>query len=120
MKINNFQGNELSQCGKLTTRGVSNLIRAACLFLVISRLRGYRALLRRFVYGLTRLHLAVSVAILRYAAGQRHVRMNAKPSSVVLSREYDCGPARTIEKPSIYMETGARPRRDRDRHCAIR
>lgn len=60
------------------------------------------------------------MAILRYAAGQRHVRMNAEPAAVRLPRQNYCGPARAVEGGSIFMETRARPGRDRDCHRAVR
>jgi hypothetical protein len=69
---------------------------------------------------LRRLHRAVSVTILRNTASQRHVRMNAKPTTIGLPRQYDCGPAWTVERTSIFMKNGARPGRYRDCHRAIR
>ena len=59
------------------------------------------------------------MAVLRHATLQRHVGMNAEPTSVGLPREDDGRSSRPIEPATVRTEAGAGPGRDHGRHVAV-
>ena len=62
---------------------------------------------------------SVAVAVLRHAALQRHVGMNADPAFVVVSGKNDGRPTWPIEAAAISLESGASPRCDHRRDAAV-
>ena len=61
----------------------------------------------------------VAMTVLRHAALQRHVRMNAQPVPVGVTRENDRRPPWPVEATAVSVEAGARPGRDHCRHCSV-
>ena len=59
------------------------------------------------------------MTVLRHAALQRHVGMNAQPVPVGMTRENDCRPSWPVEATAVSVEARARPGRDYCRHPAI-